>query len=383
MRAFPRARKLWAIPREVKIVVLDGTNHALLVPLFGAHRYEIVHLNGEAIYVNPRILYRVLRHVIATRKLAVGYALAVLERMKPSIVVTFIDNSPVFYMAAQRYRAARFLAIQNGSRLLDYEGPAGSPTIYHREFACFGQLEIDEFTRHGAQVGTYYPIGSLKDAYHRAGRGQGAAAAKEFDLCLPSQFTTAQSIAPEVLDSFELLTQHVKRFCESHGTSLCVARRMYPDWNPPRYEWESQYLERLLGGRAQIFPNIPGAYSTYRLVDRSRVSIGIWSTVLREGFGRGNRILSCNYSGNPMYTFPLPGPWTLTDPAYEVFEERLLWLLSASEEEYAKVCGDLPSYLISYDERMPTHLFLQQLIADAVRGVAEPMPNREKRHNRV
>lgn len=373
MRAFARARKLWAMPREVKIVVLDGLHHALLVPLFGTHRYEIIHLNGEAVYAHPRILFRALRHVLATRKLSLGYVLAVLERMKPSIVVTLIDNSAVFHMAAQRYRAARFLAIQNGGRLLDVDHPAGSPGIYHREFACFGHLEIDEFTRHGAQVETYYPIGSLKDAYYRAGRVRSAAVASEFDLCFPSQVNPgAQFVHSECRDSLEVLGQHVRRFCASHGTSLCVALRKSPDTDPAGYEWESQYLKGLLGDRAQMFPNVPGAYTAYGLVDRSRVSIGMWTTVLREGFGRGNRILSCNYTGIPAYTFPLPGPWTLTDPAYEVFEQRLLWLLRASGEEYAQVCGDLPSYLISYDEKRPTHLFLQKLIADAVGGATQP-----------
>ena len=372
MRTFLRARKSWG-PRQAKIAVLHGSLLSSLPPLFGEQRYEVVYLDGEVVYVDPRILISALRHVIETRKLKVGYALAVLERIKPAIVVTYIDNSAVFQMAAQRFRSARFLAIQNGARLLDHENPVSSPTIYHREFACFGRLEIDEFTRHGAQVETYYPIGSLKDAYYRAGRVKGAAVAKEFDLCLPSPFRRgAQFVYPECVDSFKVLTQHVRHFCESHGTNLCVALRESLDTDPARYEWECQYLEGLLGDRAQMFPNVPGAYATYGLVDRSRVSLGMCSTVLREGFGRGNRILSCNYTGNPVYDFPVPGPWALNDPAYEVFEQRLLWLLRATEEEHAKLCGDSPSFVMGYDDRMPTHVFLQNIIADAVRGSAEP-----------
>jgi hypothetical protein len=372
IRAFLRASKLWAIPRQVEIVVLDGTNLSVLVPLFGAHRYETIHLDGKAIYVNPRILFRALRYFIATRKLTVGYVLAVLDRMKPAIVVTFVDNSFVFHMAGQRYRGARFLAIQNGGRALERDHPPGSPTIRLREFACLGRFEVEQFTRYGAQVETYYPIGSLKDAYYRAGRAQGAPA-KEFDLCLPSQFKpSARFIYSERLDSFEVLTQHVRRFCEAHGTTLCVPLRRPPDTDPTGYEWEDQFFESRLGKLAQVFPSVPGAYTTYGLVDRSRVSIGMHTTVLREGFGRGNRVLSCNYTGNPVYDFPVPGPWLLTDPAYEVFERRLLWLLSASENEYMKVCGDAPSYVIGYDDKMPTHLFLRALIDDAVHGSAEP-----------
>ena len=360
------------MPRQVDIAVLDGTNMSLLVPLFGTHSYEAIYLGGEAVYLNPRVLLRALRHLIATRKLVLGYVLAVLERMKPAIVVTFVDNSAVFYWAAERYRAARFLAIQNGNRLPARDNPPGSPAIYFREFACLGRFEIDQFTRHGATIETYYPIGSLRDSYYRAGRVIGAAAvAKDFDLCLVSQFRpSAQFFHSERLDSFDVLTKHVRRFCDAHGVTVCVPLRRAAD--PASHEWERAFFETRLGKRAQLFSQVPGAYTTYGLVDRSRVSIGMHTTVLREGLGRGNRILSCNYSRNPVYDFPVSGPWGVSDPAYEVFEQRLLWLLNASEEDYGGTCGDMASYLIGYNARLPTHLFLQQLIADAVGGAAEP-----------
>ena len=369
---------MWA-PRRAPIAVFHASNLSVLTPLFGDQRYEVVDLDGAVVYLDPRILLSALRHVIQMRTLTfgramAGYAIAVLERIRPAIVVTFIDSA-VFEMAAQRFGRARFLAIQNGGRLLDRDRPVGrSPQIFLREFACLGRFEIDQYRGHGATVETYYPIGSLKDAYYRAGRATRPAIAKEFDLCVPSQLKpSAQFVLRDRLDSFTVLAQHVRRFRESHQATLCVALRRHPDTEPAEYEWECGYLQGLLGEGVPMFPNVPGAYTTYGLVDRSRVTSGMHSTVLREGFGRGNRVLSCNYSGNPVYTFPVPGPWTLTDPSYDVFEQRLLWLLKASDEEYEAVSGDLPSYLITYDEQKPTHVFLQQLIADAVRGAPEPI----------
>lgn len=374
VHAFLRIPKRWA-PQRAGIAMLHGSNQQALAPLFGDERYEVVHLDGEVLYIHPWILLSTLRHAIELRKLKAAYAIAVLERIRPAIVVTFIDDSAVFQLVARRFRAARFLAIQNGGRLLNRDHPIGrSPQIYHREFACLGRYEVDQFNRHGARVETYYPVGSLKDSYYRAARN-GAATAKAFDLCLVAQFKPTARLT--FSDSFELVTQHVRRFCETHGTSLCVPLRKHPDVDPDSYMVEREYFERYLGKLAHLSPNVPGTYNTYGLVDRSRVSIGMHTTVLREGFGRGNRVLSCNFTGNPEYTFPVPGPWALADPAYELFERALQWLLSASEEEYAKACGDKPSYLIAYDDKMPTHVFLQRLIADAVRGAPEPNSDRE------
>ena len=355
-----------------------GENLPVLEPLFGAEPYEVVDLDGGPIYLDPRILLSAVRHVVGMRSLTwscvrAGYLVALLERIAPAIVVTFIDST-AFQMAGQRFRKARFLVVQNGGRLLARDYPVGrTPQIRLREFACLGRYECDEYRQYGAIVDTYYPVGGLIDSYYRAGCAGHAAATRDFDLCLPSQLMPGSEIVhTERLDGFKLLAGHVRRFCETHGTGLCVPLRRPAEIDPDRFEWERRFFESRFGNMARLFPNVPGAYTTYGLCDRSRVSIGMHTTVLREAFGRGNRILSCNFTGNPVYTFPVPGPWTLTDTSYEAFEKRLLWLLNASEEEYANVCGDLPSYLISYDDRVPTHVFLRRLIADAVGGAPEP-----------
>jgi len=54
------------------------------------------------------------------------------------------------------------------------------------------------------------------------------------------------------------------------------------------------WFREQLGEGAEIFPNIKDEYTSYQLMDQSLVSIGMHSTVMREGFGRHNRILSCN-----------------------------------------------------------------------------------------
>ena len=382
VRTAVRMPKRWS-PRRAKVVVLHDLGLPLLEPLFGDEPYQVLRLDGELMYVDPRIAFSALCHFIRMRTLRPiyamsAYALAVLERIKPAIAVTYVDNSAIFQLVGQRCPTVRFLAIQNGGRLPERDNPVGhSLPLAFREFACHGRFEVDQFVGHGARANTYYPIGSLKDAYYRAERRKDGPPAKEFDLCLPSQFKpSARFVFPERLEGFELLTQHVKRFCESHDVSLCVPLRKHPDRDPAGYEWERDFFETRLGSLAQVVPNVLSEYTTYEFVDRSRVSIGIHTTVLREGFGRGNRILSCNFTGNSVYTFSVPGPWALTDPRYDVFEERLLWLLHASEEEYAKVAGDVPAYLMSYDEKVPTHVFLQQLIADAVRGIPEPSSDR-------
>ncbi len=377
---FARAPKKWSNPSRAKIVIFDSTNATVLIPLFKGEHYEIVHGGWEEIYITPAIIFSTIRHALTTRDLMMAYVIAVLERIKPSIVVTFIDNSQAFQKTAQHYKTARFLAIQNGGRVLTRDNPPGSPAIYHSEFACLGKYEIDQYTEHGALVEKFYPIGSIKDSYYRSQRKL-PSRAKRFDLCLVSQIKPRlYKTYPEQMKGLEILARHLKRFCEAHGTTLCIAARKHPERMGEMFEWECRWFQEYLGELPKIFSNVKEEYTSYSLIDSSTVSLGMHTTVLREGFGRRNRILSCNFTGNPAYDFPVKGVWALTDPAYEVFEERLSRLLKMSDEEYGRLCGDVPEYLVGYDNKLPTHVFLQNLIAEAVRGspglapLSSPLP---------
>lgn len=363
---FVKANKRWSLPQRAPIAVLDGVNHSLLVPLFGGERYAVVDLDGGEIFCALPVVLFAAWYFIRYRKPKVAYALAVLRWIQPVIVVTYIDNSYVFQQVARLSEGKRFLAIQNGNRLLERDHPAGSPPIFLKEFACLGKYEIDQYTKHGAKVEQFYPIGMLLDSYYRELHPT-PPSTKSFDLCLVSQIRPGlQERYTERLDGFSLLVKHVGVFCQLHGKSLCVAMRMHPERNKRLYEWERAWYERHLGEKAQLFSNVPGEFNTYNLTDRSRVSLGMHSTSMREAFGRGNRILSCNFSGNPVYDFPVDGLWALTDSDYEAFESRLMRLLVMDDSAYTKLCADTPRYLIGYSHEVPTHRFLHRLIAEAI-----------------
>lgn len=356
------------MPQQAPIAVLDALNHQLLVPLFRGARYAVIDLDGKEIFCSPLVMMASIWHYLRCRSVKAAYAMAVLRWIKPAIVVTYIDNNHAFHQAARFSPGIRFLAIQNGGRLLDRDHPPGSPQIYLKEFACLGRYEIDQYTRHGAHVEKFYPVGTLNDAYYRD-ICPAPPRDKAFDLCLVSQVRLGmQQRFTERLDGFAMLVEFVGRFSKKHGKTLCVAMRMHPDRNAGLYEWERAWYQERLGSEAQLFGNKPGSYNTYSLADRSRVTLGMHSTAMREAFGRGDRIISCNFSGNPTYDFPVPGLWVLSTPDYAAFEARLLRLLEMSDAEYAAACGDAPSYLIGYDPQRPSLQFLGDLIAEAIQS---------------
>ena len=86
---------------------------------------------------------------------------------------------------------------------------------------------------------------------------------------------------------------------------------------------------------------------------QSKLAIALWSTMLREAISFEKKILSFNTTGHPDIVFPgpdIPFPkesiCILTKPSYELFEERVLKILSMTNEEYFSQLGKEKSFLM-------------------------------------
>lgn len=340
----------------------------MLAPLFPGESFERALPWDEPWPITPLLASRALWHGVRLRSLEAGYLAAMIEAVKPKIVITYIDNSLHYQKVVSVFPQMRFLAIQNGGRLVERDHM--SRPVRHRDFACFGQVDVEQYKAYGARVDRYLPIGSLKDAYYRAQYG-GAIQEKKFDLCFVSQVKPQHDkVYPKTMESLSLLASHMSRFAREHGKSVCVAARRGP--GNPNWDWECSWYRERMGADVAILPNSGAEYSSYRTIDQSRVSLAMHTTLLREGFGRGARVLSCNYTGDPRYDFPEPGPWSLTDPSYQAFEERLDTILSWSSEEWERVSSKSQKRVMAYEESRPTDAVLREAIRSALSGERRP-----------
>ena len=87
---------------------------------------------------------------------------------------------------------------------------------------------------------------------------------------------------------------------------------------------------------------------------QSKLTIALWSTMLREAISFEKKILSFNTTGHPDVifhgpdvTFPQESICILTKPSYELFEERVLRILSMTNEEYFSQLGKEKSFLMA------------------------------------
>jgi surface carbohydrate biosynthesis protein len=297
----------WGRPAAAAIALVDGgkLEQETLVPLLGGRPYASLLRTDLPRSLDLGLAFWTAVYAVKAGSLDAGYLLALLRAVNPKLVLTYIDNSLAFQRAARHFKGARFLAIQNGARYVTRDHQGHKPFI--PELACFGRYEIDEFARHGAEVGKFHPIGSLKDAYYRAAY-RDKPAQKRWDLCFVSQIKPMHhKLYPKTVECLETVARHLGRFAREHKKTLCVAARRHPDRNAELFAWETAWYREHLGADAVILPNVPGEHTSYRVIDESRVSLAMHTTLLREGFGRGQRILACNFTGNEAMrctTFP-------------------------------------------------------------------------------
>jgi len=367
----------WSAPRKVKIVFYDVAGLELFVPIFGEEPYEIIYVRREKIYITPGILWNTIVNLARVRPPLAAYALALVQYIRPAIVVTFNDNEHNFGIIAQHYSDARFLAFQNGLR------PTGLKNVLEdhpqflpkfgwlpetlSEFACFGQKEVDQYTRDGIKVDKFYPIGSLRDSYYREYYADKNPAIK-YDVCLVSTVGMSDPIeCPDTDVANRKLATYFARFVGRTKKTVVVAGRNDPTISMKDYLYELQWYRNRMGEQCNLMPNNSHSCSTFSLQDSSAVSVSFCSTALYEAFGRERRVLFCNFTNSEVWDVPEKGIWSLGNCSYEEFEERLLSLLAMTDEEFQRISHSAAKYVMNYDKENPPIKFLRNLIAEAVK----------------
>jgi surface carbohydrate biosynthesis protein len=367
-----KIKKSFRPPKKKKILVFDKFGLNNLKPLFDGEPFEVFHVRGENLNISPIILYRCLLHKIRERSLFNCYLLAYIDQVSPAIVITYIDNNSAFQQVdlKNRNNERKFIAIANGTRkfsgpqeILKMNGPLPED-IYHSNLFCQGQYCADQYLNNGATVKNLFPVGSLCESYFRA-LPRKDLIKPTFDICLivtPLYDTPYYTkLHGDGRQCFEVFLGYLRVFSERNDVKISMTSIHPADTEESKNE--IKWLKRFLGDCCTYFPQKNGVpSSSYFVSNDAEVVIGYASTLLRECFGRGKKVLQINYSDLPFHDFPYDGIWLLKKSGYPLFEKSLLDLLLMNQDDYKKQCKHYPSYLIGYNEAKPTHIAISEFI---------------------
>ena len=367
----------WSI-RGSDICIFDEGGSQHIVAALHDYDYCILRLR-DTLYLKHLLPLIPALLLFRTKNLHFRYCCSLINDINPRIVITFVDNSQLFWRLDKEYvNKIKFLTIQNGNRRFikhnnypNYLSHFWYPDKivkykYHSNFLCFSNYEVDLYTRHGVKVDHYYPIGALSSSIHTE---HYVKRKKIYDVCL---IANSKNNRPSNLKIMKYLLDYV----DEYSISACVAlkRSVYSEG----YKEYMEIFDRYFGNSSVVvIPNkehgitssmMSNRYSVKRpisgsqyLSDVSEVSLGFASTVLRESFSRGNKIYPIDFEINE--TSP---PYDLLNvnlkPSYKEFVEQLNYLLNVSQELYIDSNRKLMRYLNVFDVDSPPSKKLRFLI---------------------
>ncbi len=368
----------WETPGPAGVVIFYASNKDYLIPLCGSAKTFVLDVeSNRTLQLSWGLLKDFIRLLLQTHALDVAYFGALLRRLSPAIVITLIDNSELFYeVASANHRQMRFLAIQNGARIDVVEKSfAEAQKIFIPEFACFGEYERDLYTAKGARVGRFIPMGSLRESYFRQYWQTTAkstdAGGYDYDMCIVAEASPGwDRMYPGSEDAIGNIAKYAVRLANEKGLRLVIAGKRDISPGEARAQIHQRDTEvawyKKYSGDHPVTPRVRDQYSTYGLTVRSRLTLALMSTVLRETASRGGRVLFCNFSGDSRWDFCVDGIWGLNEDSYEAFAERVMMLLSMSDDAYVAESAKMTRYIMGDDTQQPTYETLKKLIADAV-----------------
>lgn len=300
------------------------------------------------------------------------YVLACLDQIQAKVVLSVIDNSTFFHKLSQIDKNRVYFAIQNGTRTLACVRdslplpPHPSATISMSNFFCFGQRDVDLFVRHGHMVDNYFPVGSLVGSYYKSVVSV-PGVRQRFDLCLISQWHEhffneitgddfTAYVSRRVGTGIKGLNSFVHRLLEETDLSLVVCPRNDHD------DAEVSFYKEAFGERARIAESDRKNFSTYRVVEQSRLVIALNSTTLAEVFSWGQKVLWCNVPNDVHYEMPEAGISYFYGDNYDEFKSHVLMLLSMPQEDYEMHTRDRARYINNYDLANPPHEIIRSAV---------------------
>ena len=277
------------------------------------------------------------------RSLRSSYLTALIVSKGMNICVTFVDNSIHFFRASKLlHKKLRMIAIQNGNRFdLEMWSSDKQKEIFIPEYACFGKNDIDRLFSLKAYVGKHYLMGSLVAiaAKQRVSHLYRDKIEKyQYDLCIVAEcFAGYDNKYPGIEDAVGKIANYAQRFSLENNLSAVIVfkygrERLVGDSGLT----ESQFYQKYISLDAiEVSYRDDDYLSSYLVSSKSRVTVGMISTLLLETASMGNRVLICDFYGNP-WSLNVDEPLSYTDYdcSYRIFEYNLMKVLAESEENY-------------------------------------------------
>ena len=373
----------WNLDADVDICIYNKTGSQYIVGAIEQHNYCVIDVEN-CIY-SKQFLSIVFQAVISLNfsDLYFKYLCQIVDSINPKVLITYIDNDKTFWRVDRNFsNRIKVITIQNGSRFFskrdnipNYHANGGYfydefDKVYHSNFACISNYEVDLYSKHKAEIGQYHPIGSLSISRHIENYKKRK---KIFDICF---------VAGGASDRFTKtkVWKYLAKYASENDVSICIALKY--NHHCDNYAKSVRVFEDFfLGSTVIVIPHtefcVPEELAetikrkknyvsgTQYLSDISELTIGLASTSMRQVFARGNKICPINFEEKNTY-----GVLGLLDsnmkPTYDEFVEQVERLLSIESAMYLDKNQNLMRYFDIFNPSKTPKEQLRELVSKSI-----------------
>ena len=282
---------IFKYPEKKKFLIFDKSGSEIFESYLRTKDYSILARRYESI--NIPIFLKSLFRFDLNCKISEKYFLTYLEHVQPKLLLTFIENNPIFYTLKSKYFKFKKAFVQNGNGFVE--------TIQNYNLSKRKNI-VDYmfvFNKDYAKVFSKYitgktiVIGSFKNNHKKIIKKK----KKNEKILFISQWREYEKSINPYYKSTKKLIIFLKNYCFKNKKELIIAGV----FNKEKIEEKNNYFNIIKSQKNsckfKFFPK-KETYSIYKLLVKSEVIISIDSAFGYEAFARGCKVIFFNFRAN-------------------------------------------------------------------------------------
>jgi surface carbohydrate biosynthesis protein len=342
-----KIKLVFSAPQKKEIIIYDTSNTELLKEILPEEKMFMLAVRKEdikEIYFSAGLFFFLLKNFFKNT-IKQNYLIYLIKLISPKAVITAVENSIDFYFSSKAFEKSdiKFAAVQHSClRGTDYvkKNEVISNSVFIPKFFCFSDFEKKLFENTYAKINKFIPVGSLKAAIFlkQIKERKTNLDQSRFDICLIGE-PAARTINDlrDLKNYYQIpgqIAEFVLRLCKKNNLKLIFSGKNL-EHDSSHLEEKLYYKHFLKDYNFEIYPR-KDSYTTFENAYQSKLIIGHCSTFLREILALKKKVLTLNLSGHHDVKGPFSGIGYLEKFNYDIFEERVMNLISMKYEDYQK-----------------------------------------------
>jgi len=300
--------------------------------------------------------YQSIKTVNNANRISVWYFLSIIRTVRPKVVLSLIDNAPLYSAVMKNIDDIHMIAIQNGPRP-NYE--LKRLDLYISNYYIYGKSELDKIDNYNnINVINSYPVGSISCGYYYKNVVD---LPIKYDICvisqLPNHFVGYRNADRDigVMNTILLSDQYILEYASSHNLKLCIQLRT-------NQKEEIDYYKYKYGNKAILIEKKDSSYHTYKTIGESKLTIGFNSSCILEAWALERKALCIDFTCDSNYTAIIEDSLIIKNSSYDYFRKHLHKILNMSMSEYIRYLGgDSEKYIANNKNSQPHEIIKSKL----------------------